>query len=177
MPRGYARRSSAKSVPHSRFAHWRWRPTSEKAMEQVLALDAVYPLLPYILEKFPKSVERASWWPCCLLGYTSTEFGEAAVAYFISTIGLFFPGSLLANFTRSFIAPKLWSKLLFKITLTSTSKQHVINDLGQPSDSTSKIHLNVIWALMLFTLIHHKKILYGNVGFWGLKTFLQMVST
>jgi hypothetical protein len=29
-------------------------------MEQVLALDAVYPPLPYILEKFPKSIERAS---------------------------------------------------------------------------------------------------------------------
>jgi hypothetical protein len=62
----------------------------KKAMDQVLALDVVYPSLPSMLEKFPKSVDPASWWWSHLPGYTSTELGEEAVAYFISTIGLFF---------------------------------------------------------------------------------------
>ncbi|KQJ94094.1 probable F-box protein At4g22030 [Brachypodium distachyon] len=37
----------------------------EDAMERVLALDAAYPLplLPVMLEKFPKTVEPARWWP------------------------------------------------------------------------------------------------------------------
>ncbi|CAN6237598.1 unnamed protein product [Urochloa humidicola] len=37
----------------------------DDAMDRVLALDAAYPLplLPGMLEKFPKSVEPARWWP------------------------------------------------------------------------------------------------------------------
>ncbi|KAF8642487.1 hypothetical protein HU200_067162 [Digitaria exilis] len=37
----------------------------QDAMDRVLALDAAYPLplLPGMLEKFPKSVEPARWWP------------------------------------------------------------------------------------------------------------------
>ncbi|XP_062224616.1 probable F-box protein At4g22030 [Phragmites australis] len=37
----------------------------EEAMERVLALDAAYPLplLPGMLEKFPKTVEPTRWWP------------------------------------------------------------------------------------------------------------------
>lgn len=37
----------------------------EEAMEKVLALDKAYPLplLPEMLEKFPKTVEPARWWP------------------------------------------------------------------------------------------------------------------
>ncbi|OEL26120.1 putative F-box protein [Dichanthelium oligosanthes] len=37
----------------------------QEAMERVLALDAAYPLplLPGMLEKFPKAVEPARWWP------------------------------------------------------------------------------------------------------------------
>ncbi|VAI55101.1 unnamed protein product [Triticum turgidum subsp. durum] len=37
----------------------------QEAMDRVLALDAAYPLplLPGMLEKFPKAVEPARWWP------------------------------------------------------------------------------------------------------------------
>nr|XP_034584572.1 probable F-box protein At4g22030 [Setaria viridis] len=49
--------------------HHRTAPITEAdvqdAMDRVLALDAAYPLplLPGMLEKFPKAVEPARWWP------------------------------------------------------------------------------------------------------------------
>ena len=41
------------------------RADVQEAMDRVLALDAAYPLplLPAMLEKFPKAVEPARWWP------------------------------------------------------------------------------------------------------------------
>ncbi|KAI5014937.1 hypothetical protein ZWY2020_056327 [Hordeum vulgare] len=38
----------------------------QEAMDQVIALDAAYPLplLPGMLEKLPKAVEPARWWSC-----------------------------------------------------------------------------------------------------------------
>ena len=44
----------------------------QEAMDRVLALDAAYPLplLPAMLDKFPKAVEPARWWPRLKVRYT-----------------------------------------------------------------------------------------------------------
>ncbi|KAF7093622.1 hypothetical protein CFC21_096024 [Triticum aestivum] len=61
------------------------RADVQEAMDRVLALDAAYPLplLPAMLEKFPKAVEPARWWPRrrpSKQPRNSKSFGRRAVA-------------------------------------------------------------------------------------------------
>uniref|UniRef100_A0A8I6Z1B8 F-box protein n=1 Tax=Hordeum vulgare subsp. vulgare TaxID=112509 RepID=A0A8I6Z1B8_HORVV len=61
------------------------RADVQEAMDRVLALDAAYPLplLPGMLEKFPKAVEPARWWPRrrpAAQPKRSRSFGRRAVA-------------------------------------------------------------------------------------------------
>ncbi|KAM3195430.1 hypothetical protein ACQJBY_071512 [Aegilops geniculata] len=61
------------------------RADVQEAMDRVLALDAAYPLplLPAMLEKFPKAVEPARWWPRrrpSKQPMNSKSFGRRAVA-------------------------------------------------------------------------------------------------
>ncbi|KAM0827823.1 hypothetical protein ACQ4PT_067950 [Festuca glaucescens] len=63
----------------------------QEAMDRVLALDAAYPLplLPGMLEKFPKAVEPTRWWPRCRPAQPkkSKSFGRRGAAAFPSGNG------------------------------------------------------------------------------------------
>ncbi|CAM0946146.1 unnamed protein product [Alopecurus aequalis] len=63
----------------------------QEAMDRVLALDAAYPLplLPGMLEKFPKAVEPARWWPSRRPAQTkkSKSFGRRGSASVASVNG------------------------------------------------------------------------------------------